>query len=154
MELKDARAAADTFSGKASDVSRQLAFAGIAVIWILRVGDKTGGIQYAGALLLPLLMFVASLALDLLHYVYGAVAWLSFHRIKELELKDAPAETKTKAPRWIHRINGPSSNTSPTGPKFKAPRCINWPTNFFFYGKLVLNILAYLQLLSFIWKQL
>ncbi len=132
MLLKDARGFQEYFTGKASDVARQLAFAGIATIWLLRVGEKTGGIPFSGALLWPLLLFVAALASDLLQYVYAGTAWSIFHRTKEKELK--PEELGTK--------------------EFLAPREINWPTNFFYYLKLVLTVCAFFPLLTYIYSRI
>ena len=43
--LKDYRADFYTFTGKASDITRQLAFAGIALIWIFKT-DRTGTFRY------------------------------------------------------------------------------------------------------------
>jgi hypothetical protein len=47
---------------KVSELVRQLSFAGIAVVWILRTGDHTGGVTYSSELLRPLVLFVASLS--------------------------------------------------------------------------------------------
>ena len=63
-------------TGKASDVGRQLAFAGLAVVWILREAtDKPLG----EALVEPLLWFVACLLLDLLQYVWCSFVWTIFY---------------------------------------------------------------------------
>lgn len=42
MQLKDTRESYQFFSGKASEIVRQLGFAGIAVIWVFKVtvGDR------------------------------------------------------------------------------------------------------------------
>ena len=116
-------------SAKVSELVRQLSFAGIAVIWILRTGEHAGGIKYSNHLLLPLALFVASLAFDLLHYVYktivtGSLNWLAWRKYKDEE-KDVPYSGK-----W------------------------NWPTNVFFWLKATLVIVAYYYLLSFIYVQL
>ena len=70
MKISDIRDEYRKSSGNVSERVKQLAFAGIGVIWIFRVGDKNGGIFYSPQMLWPLLMFVASLACDLLHYLY------------------------------------------------------------------------------------
>jgi hypothetical protein len=116
-------------SAKVSELVRQLSFAGIAVIWILRTGEHAGGIKYSNHLLLPLVLFVASLAFDLLHYIYKTIVTgllnLYFWRKYKDEEKDVPYSGK-----W------------------------NWPTNGFFWLKATLVVVAYYYLLSFIYVQL
>lgn len=75
MDIDKVRAAADTYSGKLSDIARQLSFAGIAVIWIFKNGSDTGGMVYPGLLYIPITCFLLSLSLDLIHYLYSTVAW-------------------------------------------------------------------------------
>jgi hypothetical protein len=67
----------EEYTGKASDVTRQLSFAGIAVVWLLRTGGG-GSLPIPSALLLPLALFVWSLSFDLLQYVVASVVWGSF----------------------------------------------------------------------------
>jgi hypothetical protein len=40
MKLQKARDTYYEYSGKLSDITRQLSFAGIAIVWIFRAGDK------------------------------------------------------------------------------------------------------------------
>jgi hypothetical protein len=129
MKLKDARDAYDIFSGKLSDIVRQLSFAGIAVIWIFRVGHESGGIAYSTELLIPLGCFVLTLGLDFLQYLYASIAWSRFHRYKELSGVDNRAE-------------------------FKAPAWLNIPTLFFFYSKAASIFVGYIFLLMAIGRQL
>ena len=63
------------FSGKASDITRQLAFAAIAVIWLFKTDAPTGEITIPPALILPGILIVASLAADLLQYVAASLIW-------------------------------------------------------------------------------
>ncbi|ELV8595256.1 hypothetical protein [Vibrio fluvialis] len=120
MKLSDSREHYYTATGSLSTVARQLAFAGIAVIWIF---VQKQGTQYIipQSLLWPLYLFVLGLAFDLLQYVYASAAWGIFSRSKELSV-------------------GPET-------KFKAPPYINWPTNVFFWLKSSALILAYGALL-------
>lgn len=129
MILNDASAAYKAYSAKASDISRQLNLAGIAIIWIFRIGDKAGGVPFSEMLLLLLGGFALALALDLLQYIYGSIAWASFHRYKELKLRREGLPTTTE---------------------FLAPRWINWPSNVFFYSKILLTIVTYCFLLRHI----
>ena len=79
MKISELRDAYYDASGTVSDLVRKLAFAGIAVVWIFRVGDKTGGLKYFDAMLWPLGLFVASLAADFLQYLYKAIVWGSLN---------------------------------------------------------------------------
>lgn len=71
-----------TFSGKASDLNRQLAFAGIAVIWLFKK-DTMVGLTIPHELLWPSLLIVLSLALDMLHYCVASIIWRRFYRSEE-----------------------------------------------------------------------
>ena len=86
MKLSEYKSDAYYFSGKASDITRQLSFAGIAVIWIFRQTDQTSQI-IPERLLLPLILFVLALCCDLIQYVYSAIVWHVFHRYHEHHLK-------------------------------------------------------------------
>jgi hypothetical protein len=121
MKLSDAREHYYTFSGKASDVSRKLCFAGLAVVWLFVITESNGVYVLKADFFWALLAFVGSLSFDLLHSVYAAFAWGIYHRTKELELRDEEKE-------------------------FKAPAAINNPALFFFTGKLFLSVGGYLLL--------
>jgi hypothetical protein len=90
LKFKEFRADYYWFSGKASDIARQLALAGIAVVWIFKVQQGVNVILPA-ELLLPALLFVATLGLDLLHYVIAALIWGAFtqwHRSQHVQEED------------------------------------------------------------------
>lgn len=73
MKIKDIRASQDEITGKLSDITRQLAFAGIAIIWIFRIGeDNYPIIALSKNLVWPLIFIILSLFLDLLHYSYSS----------------------------------------------------------------------------------
>lgn len=129
VKLKDAREYYDKRSTKLSDVVRQLNFAGIAVIWLFRTGEKTGGIPYSRCLMWPLGLLICSATFDLLHYAYASAAWGIFSRLEEKKLKS----DRQRADREIH-----------------APRAINWPTLAFFWGKTILTVAAYCFLVVYI----
>ena len=112
------------YSGKVSDIARQLAFAAIAVIWLFKSGDGRS-ISIPKELLYPLKLVVVSLAVDLLQYVFGTIAWGGFHRYKE-------------------------STIVPDSDDFKAPRIINWPTLFCFWLKIIVLFYAYWKLFSYL----
>ena len=82
MKLQDYRETFYTFSGKASDLNRQLGFAGIALIWLFKK-DLNGAPTIPPQLLMPGILIVASLTLDMLHYCVASIIWRSFYRAKE-----------------------------------------------------------------------
>jgi thiamine transporter ThiT len=71
------------FSGKASDINRQLAFAAIAVIWLFKTDTPNGQITIPHDLIWPGILIVAALAADLLQYVAGSLIWGSYARYLE-----------------------------------------------------------------------
>jgi len=82
MKLQGYRDEFGVFSGKASDVSRQLAFAGIALIWIFKI-DSSGHTTVPPKLIWPGVLIVASLTLDLFQYFVGSVIWRCYYRALE-----------------------------------------------------------------------
>ncbi len=86
MKLKSYIDEADYFSAKASDISRNFAFAGIAIIWIFKI-SKEDFIDLPNELYLPLLLFVFSLFLDLLQYIIGYLLWSRYVKKQEDEGK-------------------------------------------------------------------
>lgn len=112
------------YSRKASDVARQLAFAGIAVVWLFHI-ENHGEIYLYHPLVWALGFLVLTLALDLLHYATSTAIWGIFHRIKE-------------------KAYGPNSRE-----EFDAPPRINWPGLVIFWAKLSAVAIAYIFLLIF-----
>jgi hypothetical protein len=100
MELKKYLEDYYFYSGKASDISRQLGFAGIALIWIFRGNDPNEPLV-PQELILPGIFLVLGLACDLLQYACGALIWGVFHRIKER--KGLSASDELKAPSWLNK---------------------------------------------------
>ena len=125
MKLKDARENYYTFSTSLSSVSRQLCFAGIAVIWVFSVDGGNGQHLLRTDLMFPLGFFVMGLALDLMHYIVASAVWGLFHRVKE---KSRIGEEKD----------------------FGAPCWINWPAITCFWGKAISTIIGYIFLLNLI----
>jgi hypothetical protein len=127
MHLSDARKAFEEFSGKASERSRQLSLAGIAIVWVFRP-ENSVGIGVPAGLLPPALFFSLSLGSDLLQYLAATVAWGTFHRVNELKRQNPADDPVLLAPRWI-----------------------NWPQTTFFIAKLVFVAVGYVLLLLFVW---
>lgn len=111
------------FSGKASDVARQLAFAGVAIIWIFKAGN---GLQtkIPNGLLLPLILLCLSLASDLLQYVTGTIIWGFFHRYHEKKMTG-----DIKASAWLMK-----------------------PILIFFILKIILVSAAFIIMICFFWS--
>lgn len=124
MNVEDARKHYYDHSGSASASARQLAFAGIAVVWILATEH---GIVEQPELRFPLLAFVFALAFDLLQYYVAALLWGGFARYKER--------------RGELEFSG-------------APDWINWPGVVAFWGKGVLVAVGYVVLIFMLWPKL
>ena len=82
MKLQDYRNDSYVFSGKASDLNRQLAFAGIALIWLFKK-DVSGEPTISPVLIAAGILIVLSLTCDMLHYCVGWFTWYRFYRGKE-----------------------------------------------------------------------
>lgn len=124
MKLKEALKSYYKKSGTASNISRQLSFAGIAIIWLFVNQDK-GMISIPNELILPTIFIVISLGCDLLQYVVGSLIWGAFHRIKEKEGIDSEAEVEV----------------SPY---------LNWPSLVFYWSKIIAVFIAYILILCFL----
>ena len=121
MKLKDARDFYYFYSGKTSDLVRQLGLAGIAVIWIFKY-DVQGVPKIPPALLPPLIFIVLGLALDFLQYATATFIWGIFQRHKEARGVAEDAD-------------------------FLAPKQFNWPAIAFFVLKVASILAAYYYLL-------
>ena len=114
----------ETYTSKASDIARQLSFAGVAVIWIFRIANPDG-VAIPKRILPSLALFVLALSLDLLQYVTGSVVWWAFCRHYEKEA-------------------GPEDDPNLTGPWW-----INLPATVPFVGKIAFTFVAYAILLAY-----
>lgn len=122
MKLSDAREHYYTFTGKLSDVNRQLCFAGIAVVWIFVIKDSNGNFFLPQNLMFSLGCFVLGLTFDLTHYVVSSASWGIFHRIKEKKCIGEDAD-------------------------FLAPTWINYAPNIFFWLKVLSTLLGFATLI-------
>ncbi|WP_250627057.1 hypothetical protein [Pinirhizobacter soli] len=123
MELKKAWENRDLFTSKASEITRQLGFSGIAVIWIFKNGGTSNLVP--DDLVLPLFLLVLTLLADLLHYIAGSLEW---------QLFTSRQEKKTGAKEGTDNIAD-------------APAWLNYPHTCFFYSKLVLLVASYAVLI-------
>lgn len=122
LKLADVREAYYTYTAKASDIARQLAFAGIAIVWVFSGGGGSTGapVHVPRDLTLIGLVLVIALASDFLQYVWASGAWGILGRLREQRQR---ATADLLAPLWI-----------------------NYPTDVFFWTKLILVTLAYVLL--------
>ncbi len=109
-------------SSKAGDIGRQLALAGLAIVWLFGGGGVSadGGLRlHSTGLVWVGLLLVLALGLDFLQYVYGALAWGAYGRYMER--------------RQLPTVNG-------------TPAWLNWVTLALFWGKLASTAGAYVLL--------
>lgn len=83
MTLKDFREAYYTLSGKASDITRQLGFAGLGAIWIFKYGSA-GSERVPNELVPAAVAIVLALLLDFLQYAVGSLVWGAFARYTDV----------------------------------------------------------------------
>jgi hypothetical protein len=128
MKLSDYRQTFYDFSAKASEVTRKLAFAGIAIVWIFKASENSSP-KVPIELYLPTALLVLTLALDLLQYVSATIIWGVFQWKEERKLQD---------------IND--------DPELGAHPLCKLPQNVFFLLKIIAISLAYFTLSEFIWR--
>ena len=125
MKLKDCRETFYEFSGKLSDNARKLVFAGIAIVWIFKQGEN-GSYTIPVVLKSAMLMFVISLSLDLLHYIWQTFIWGRFYTYQENKLKhDEKAD-------------------------FLAPCIFKNIADFIFWSKVIALVIGYVFMLKFL----
>ncbi len=102
MKLSDYRETYYEFSGKVSDISRQLAFAGIALVWLFKI-DHDLYPKIPRELVLPTITLALTLAFDLLQYVSATIVWGSFQWYKERQLKSLSEDPSLESSAWLKR---------------------------------------------------
>lgn len=113
------------FTGLASSASRQLAFAGIALLWLFKSGDN-GAYEIPKQLFVPATALIFTLSCDILQYVTGSLIWGTFFRANEKKTKEIGED-----------------------PVLEAPSYYSWPITAFFILKIASVIYAYYHLLKF-----
>lgn len=129
MNLEECRENYYFYSGKTSDIVRQLALGGLGIIWIFKTDAPDGQLAMPGALLPTAILIVAGLILDLFQYAYAAGAWGIYHR--HLEKQGTAPESSIEAPQEI-----------------------NWPTITFYCLKVLSILLAYVNLIGYLISKL
>lgn len=136
MRLADYQKTYHDYSAKASDVARQLAFAGIGLVWVFKTqeGAKTG---IPSGLLLPLALFALALAFDLLQYIAATVVWGTLQWLREREL--------------YNELD--SSGIFRKRKEMDHPSSIKLPQIAFFGLKMASVFIGYMSLSVFIWTE-
>ena len=83
MKLSAARDCYYSHTGNASAAARQIAFAGIAVVWVFNQPQSNKLIYLPDELITVLLLLCITLAFDLLQYTFSSAVWGIYSRFKE-----------------------------------------------------------------------
>jgi hypothetical protein len=124
MKLERMLSTYEFYSGKASDLTRQLCFAAIAVVWIFK-RENNGAYHIDHLLILVAFTSVLALSADFLQYVYCSLLFGLIHRHNEKQKKHKDHEFKF------------------------SPFC-NWPTLILFWLKIGLTISSYAMLVIYL----
>ncbi len=128
MKLQDYRETYYEFTGIASEVSRKLAFAGIALVWLFKL-EGAPVPKIPNELILPTGLLAASLAFDLFHYVIASAIWGIFQWYQERKLLNIKED-----------------------PDLAAPSILKFPQFVFFWSKLGASIVAYVLIIKYIFS--
>lgn len=101
MNLDEVKKVYKDSSGKLSDIVRSLGFAGIALIWMFN-RDVAGSKVLPDDLRLPAILIVIGLTLDMIQYLYHAIAYWIYFLVKE-KSKDITKQTQFKSSVWLPR---------------------------------------------------
>ena len=105
MKLSEIRKAYEELSGKLSDIVRQLAFAGIGIIWIFRINGTNNSILIPKELSIPLIFLIITFVLDILQYLISTIIWYFFYCKERKDGKKEDEEVQEKEvwniPSWI-----------------------------------------------------
>ncbi len=129
MKLEEYKKDSYEFSSLASNLIRQFAFAGIAIIWIFKF-DKPTDHLIPTELVVPLIYIVISLVFDLLQYLIPALIWSLFFIYHEKK-NGGKTDVDVKASGW-----------------YSVPGWIC------FGAKTILLVIGYLKILSFLINKL
>jgi hypothetical protein len=81
MKLEKYKKKSHDYTAKASEIARQLNFAGIGIIWIVKTTFPELKLNDS-LLLLPLTLIAISLICDFLQYLVGGIIWIFFYNSK------------------------------------------------------------------------
>jgi hypothetical protein len=98
MNVKDCHEFYYFYTGKVSDIVRQLGLAGIAIVWLFK-SEAGGRIVLPNLLVWAAVLVLAGLVVDLLQYVAGSLCWGFYGRCKD---RAKVPEEEFRAPGWIN----------------------------------------------------
>lgn len=103
MKLSEIRKDYEELSSLLSKYNRQLAFAGIGIVWLFRTTDKTGNTSIDSGMLMPVFCFVISFAFDLFQYLWLSLAWYIYYYWGR-KCKGKAEEDEMCEPEWPNVI--------------------------------------------------
>jgi hypothetical protein len=127
MKVSDYKSVYESASGKLSDINRNIALAGIALVWIFTKTDTQTIIPKE--LIFPAFLLVISLTCDILQYAYSTIIWAIVFRRKELKI---------------------SKENLPLDTEFTHSTYLSLATWIFFGVKIILVFLAYCLIINFL----
>jgi len=101
MELQEYKKISQQYTSKASEIGRQINFAGIGIIWIIRTSNESLKLSNS-IVLIPLILISLSLLFDFCQYFFGGVIWINFYRQKEKEGISKDADVLSEG--WRNKI--------------------------------------------------
>lgn len=125
MKLEQYKKEAHEFQGLASGLVRQLALAGIALIWIFKI-DKPIEHLLPNECYWPLLLFILALSFDFLQYFVPSIIWIIFFRHHE------------------------KKNNGNVEIELKANEIYSYPGYFFYILKVLLLFLGYILIVKYL----
>jgi hypothetical protein len=134
LSLSEARDASNEYSGKASELARQLGFAALGIIWIFKKDQPGGEIDIAPALIRAAAAVAVGLAFDFLQYLIGSEVWerLFFHHESKCKDEGETFESyKFTISKWFLR-----------------------PMSFCYYSKIVSIVVAYCFIITHLVQRL
>jgi len=135
MKLSEYNKKGDEYTGKASEIVRQLLLGGIAFIWVFKETD--GPVSKLDAFLFyPAIAICLGLLVDLLQYVIAGYIWKRFFRINE---RRVTAEL---------RASGQASDA--VDAEIKSPKVYGNLIYVFYYSKILLLVISYTLLIKYI----
>ncbi|MCL2245896.1 MAG: hypothetical protein FWC10_02145 [Lentimicrobiaceae bacterium] len=135
-KLREIRDDSYQASFTASTINRQIAFAGIGVVWIFVKSEGTELI-IDNTLLWALGFFVGTLALDMLQYIYKSISLYCFFKYQEKKIDKKGINKDDVLEEFV---------------EYSA--CWNTPTWIFWSIKIVLIGTGYFKLLHFIYSNI
>ncbi len=133
MRLSEYRSVADYYTGKTSDVTRQLILGGIAIVWLFKATDATTNTTSLPAIgIWPLITLSAAAMLDICQYFLGGLLWTNFYLNKEEEL----------------------ATEEDPDPEVRGPKVYGDTLQWIYYGKVILMIASYMLIVIMLAKEL